>query len=109
MCRKRGTVNLLRHISNMRGRGSAQPHRLTGEVCISLDSERRFSGDEEILVIGSERGNKGTATREVGWRIETAREENRMMTVIICERREEKKGETRGEHLQKTHEDLHKG
>lgn len=53
-------------------------------------------------MIGSERGNKGTATREVGWRTETAREENQMMTVIICERREEKKGEMGGDHLQKT-------
>lgn len=47
-----------------------------------------------IRAIGSERGNKGTATREVGWRIETAREENQMTTVIICEGREEKNGAT---------------
>lgn len=32
-----------------------------------------------------------------------------MMTVITCERREEKKGETGGEHLRETHEDLNKG
>lgn len=50
-------------------------------------------------------GKEGAAAREVGWGNETAQEESQMMSVIICERREERKGETGGEDLQKTHED----